>query len=186
MLHYILIIFSYSLFIGIICDQKRSGKMGRDTVNWSTTIAFGAIYFFCLTYVYEKLLQHILLNRINSYKGYILFSGASSGIYCILFFLGIIILGKAMICELPNVWTWLVFLISIIINVTLIIKAVDLYYEAMVKAFGENVFDDLYTSLSKTKRPDLTNTLLNLKWIVMICPCAAYLIQLLRSHSDNS
>ena len=179
MLHYILIILAYSLFIGIIYDQKKGGKMGGDTVDWTVPIGFGAIYFFCLTFLYEKLLQYILLKRVGSYEGYTLFSAVGSGVYLILFFFGLIMLGILMDCKLPNIWTILVFIISLVINVILITKSTNLYYEAMKVNFGDHIFEDFYTSLSKTTRPDMANTLLNLKWIVMICPGVFYLIQLL-------
>ncbi|MBO4864874.1 MAG: hypothetical protein J5517_10960 [Eubacterium sp.] len=175
MLHYILIFLTYLLFIGIACDPKFRNNSG---VELRVPIIFGAIYIFMLTVLYEKLLVYILLNHIHSHEGYIAFSAIGSGLYSIFYFAGLIILGRLMACPTPNMWTIIVFVIALIANIYLITRATGLYYDAMLKNFGDDIFNNFYISLSETKRPDIANTFLNLKWIVMIIPSVFYQFQI--------
>ena len=65
MLHYILVFLSYILFFIIACDDKHRVKA---EYNLSTPIIIGAIHIFLLTFLYEKLLVSILLNKVHSHE----------------------------------------------------------------------------------------------------------------------
>ena len=182
MLHYILVFLTYILFIAAACDDKYRVKAD---FKLSVPIITCALHVFLLTFLYEKLLVSILLNKIHSHDGYILFSAIGSGVYTILFFAGLVVIGYLMACPLPNRVTIIVFIISLILNIYLITKATGYYYEEMLKNMGNGIFDNFYSSLSTTKRPAVSDTLLNLKWIVMIIPGVAYLIQLITNKSED-
>ena len=181
MFHILLVIISYICFNVIVYDVKTKREGGL-TIAPSVLLFFSGIHIILLTVVYEQLLVHILLHNVHSYKGYILFSAIGSGLYMIFFFIGLMILGKLMECPLPNIWTILILIIALAANVMLITKATNLYYEEMFKNFGEDIFINFYKSLSETERPDTANTLLNLKWLVMIIPGIAYLVQILKQN----
>ena len=182
MLHYILVFLSYILFFIIACDDKHRVKA---EYNLSTPIIIGAIHIFLLTFLYEKLLVSILLNKIHSHEGYILFSAIGSGVYTILFFAGLLLLGYLMACPGPNKLTVIIFIVSLILNIYLITKATGYYYDAMLQNIEGDIFSNFYSSLSTTVRPAISDTLLNLKWIVMIIPGISYLIRVITYKNED-
>ena len=186
MYHFLLIIWTYAIFIGVIYDLKRKRKIDGDYVDPPISITFAIIYLIILTALYEKLLQFILLNKIDSYGEYISFSPIGSGIYMILFFLGLVILGKLLGCPAPNLWTIITFLVMLTINIFIMLKSTNIYYDILVKEMGNNLFDNFYDSLIHTERLDIVNTLLNIKWTVMIVPGLFYLGQILFAAKSTS
>ena len=180
MLHYILIFLVYVIFIALV-NAHNHGRNNTNVAGLSTVIFLGIAIFVFLTVLYEKILVIILLHNVSSHAGYIAFSAIASGLYMILFFAGLVILADLMGRSFPNIWTIIVFIISLIINIILITKATSIYYDEMIKNFGDHVFENFYESLSKTDRGNTANALLNLKWIVMAVPGVFYLFQLLNT-----
>lgn len=178
MLHYILIFFTYAGFLVIVFNLKNGYRADKNTVNWPPAVLFGGIYFILLTALYEKSLVYILLNKVNSQSSFIAFSTIGSGMYMILFSIGTLVLSKLTLCKAPNIWTYIVFIIGLIINITLMFHVANLNYAEMVKNFGDTVFEDFYFTLSQTKRTNSANLLLDLKWIVMCIPSVFYIIQI--------
>ena len=186
MLHYILIFFIYAGFLGIVFDLKKGYRADKNTVNWPSSVFFGCIYFVLLTALYEKFLVFILLNMVNSHSRFLAFSTLGSGMYMILFSFGTLTLSRLTLCKAPDIWTYIVFIICLFINVTLMYSVATLNYAEMVKNFGDAVFEDFYIALSKTTRTDTANSLLDLKWIVMYIPSVFYLIQIVKDLKENS
>ena len=184
MFHILLVIISYVVFIALIYDMKTK-RDGGLSIEPSVLLLFSVVHILLLTVVYEQLLMHILLHKVDSYGGYISFAAVGSGVYMIFYFAGLMIIGKLTGCPLPNLWTLIVFIISLAVNVLLITKATNIYYDEMIRNFSETVFTDFYKSLSGTTRPALANTLLNLKWLVMIIPGVVYLIQILKNKKND-
>ncbi|SEQ88938.1 hypothetical protein SAMN02910369_02625 [Lachnospiraceae bacterium NE2001] len=178
MLHYILIFFIYAGFLGTVFNLKEGYRADKNTVNWPPAVLFGGVYFILLTILYEKFLVYILLNMVNSLGTFLAFSTIGSGMYMVLFSFGTLALSKLTLCKSPDLWTYIVFVIGLIINVTLMFKVATLNYAEMVKNFGDAVFEDFYLSLSETTRTDTANKLLDLKWIVMCIPSVFYIIQI--------
>ena len=175
-MHYILVFLTYILFFAVACDTKYRVKAEFEL---SAPIIIGVIHIFLLTFLYEKFLVYILLNKIHSHDSYILFSAIGSGVYTILFFIGLLVIGYLIACPAPNRLTFIIFIISLILNIYLITKATNYYYDEMSKNIGDHIFDNFYISLTTTKRPAISDKLLNLKWIVMIIPGISYLIQII-------
>jgi hypothetical protein len=142
MLHYILIFLIYAGFLGIVFELKKGYRADKNTVNWPPAVLFGGIYFILLTVLYEKLLIFILLNKINSHSTFLTFSTIGSGMYMILFSFGTFVLSKLTLCKSPDLWTYIVFVIGLFINVTLMFKVATLNYAEMVNNFGDAVFED--------------------------------------------
>ena len=178
MLHYILIFLIYAGFLVIVFELKNGYRADKNTVNWPPAVFFGGIYFILLTALYEKILVFILLNKVNSHGSFLAFSTIGSGMYMILFSLGTLALSKLTLCKSPDIWTYIVFIIGLIINVSLMYRVATLNYTEMVKNFGDTVFENFYITLSGTKRTDTANALLDLKWIVMCIPSVFYIIQI--------
>lgn len=178
MLHYILIFIIYAGSLGIVFYLKDCYRADKNTVSWSPTVFFGCIYFILLTALYEKILVLILLNAVNSYGSYLAFSTIGSGMYMVLFSFGTLALSKLMLCKSPDMWTYIVFIIGLFINVTLMFNVANLNYAEMVKNFGDAVFENFYATLSQTTRTNTANLLLDLKWIVMCIPSVFYIIQI--------
>ena len=180
MLHYILVFIVYAGFLGIVFQLKEGYRADKNVVDWKPTVIFAIVYFILLTALYEKILVTILLNAVKNHGSFMAFDMIGSGLYMILLSAGTLILGKFMLCKKPNMWTYIIFVIALIINVAIMKKVAALNYAAMVDKFGDAVFEDFYTSLSQTKRPKLSDTLLNLKWGVMIIPSVFYIGQIIR------
>ena len=176
MFHFLLILISYTCFIGLIYGTKRKNNE-HESIRLSVTLFWFALIIFALVIVYESVLQHILLHNVSSHTGFIAFAGIGSGLYMILYFAGLIILGGFLQCKLPNKWTIIFFVIALIINILLMVKSSSLYYAEIEKVFGSKTFQDLFVAMSQTKRTDTANFLLNLKWIVMISPGVFYMMQ---------
>ncbi len=186
MLHYILVLVIYAGFLGIIFNLKKGYRADKNTVNWPPAVLFACIYFVLLTALYEKFLVFILLNVVNSHGSFLAFSTIGSGIYMVLFSFGMVALSKLTECKSPDMWTYIVFITGLAINVTLMFNVATLNYAEMVKNFGDAVFEDFYTTLSKTTRTDTANRLLDLKWIVMCIPSVFYIYQIIKNIKDNS
>ena len=185
MLHYILIFFIYAGFLGTVFNLKEGYRADKNTVNWPPAVLFGGVYFILLTILYEKFLVYILLNMVNSLGTFLAFSTIGSGMYMVLFSFGTLALSKLTLCKSPNLWTYIVFVIGLFINVTLMFKVATLNYAEMVNNFGDAVFEDFYLSLSETTRTDTANRLLDLKWIVMCIPSVFYIIQIAKDLKDD-
>ncbi len=186
MLHYILIFIIYVGFLGIVFNLKNGYRADKNTVNWPPAVFFGCIYFILLTALYEKILVSILLNSVNSYSSFLAFSTIGSGTYMILFSLGTLALSKLMLCKSPDMRTYIVFIIGLFINVTLMYRVANLNYTEIVKNFGDAVFENFYVTLSQTTRTSTANLLLDLKWIVMCVPSVFYIFQITKDLRENS
>ena len=186
MLHYILIFITYAGFLGIIFELKNGYRADKNTVNWPPAVFFGGVYFILLTALYEKLLVFILLNKVNSHGSFLAFSTIGSGMYMVLFSFGTFVLSKLMLCKSPDMWTYIIFIICLFINVTLMYRVATLNYAEMVKNFGDAVFENFYVTLSETTRTNTANLLLDLKWIVMCIPSVFYIIQITKDLRENS
>ena len=184
MLHYILIFIIYTGFLVIVFDLKNGYRADKNTVNWLPAVFFGCIYFILLTALYEKLLVFILLNAVNSHGSFLAFSTIGSGMYMVLFSFGTLVLSKLTLCKNPDMWTYIVFMIGLFINVTLMFNVATLNYAEMIKNFGDAVFENFYITLSQTKRTDTANSLLDLKWIVMCIPSVFYIIQIVKDLKE--
>ena len=178
MLHYILVFLVYGVFIALLHIHKH-GRDDTNSADLSKVILIAIIIILMLTVLYEKFLVFVLLHNVHSHTGYIMFSAVGSGLYMILFFIGLIVIANLMGRNTPDKWTIMFFIISLIANIFLVTRATGIYYEEMVKNFGDRIFDDFYKSLSTTNRTDTANALLNLKWMVMAVPAGFYLYQLL-------
>ena len=185
MLHYILMFLIYAGFLGIVFDLKKGYRADKNTVYWPPAVFFGGMYFILLTILYEKLLVYILLNMVNSHGSFLAFSTIGSGMYMVLFSIGTLALSKLTLCKSPDMWTYIVFVIGLIINVTLMFEVATLNHAEMVKNFGDAIFEDFYITLSETARTDTANRLLDLKWIVMCIPSVFYIIQLAKNLDEN-
>ena len=178
MLHYILVFLVYGVFIALLHFHKH-GRDDTNSANLTTVIIIGIAIILLLTVLYEKFLVFVLLHNVSSHASYITFSAVGSGLYMILFFIGLIVIANLMGRNTPNKWIIIVFIISLIANIFLVTRATGIYYEEMIKNIGTNLFDNFYEALSTTYKTDTANALLNLKWIVMAVPAVFYLYQLL-------
>ncbi len=183
MLHYLLVIISYIGFIGLVYAIKI--KPEQRSVRLAVPVTFGIFCIFFLNIVYESILQFALLHNVKSHAAYISFAAIGSGLYMIFYFAGLVILANMMECDLPNLWTIIFFVITLVINIILMTKSSSIMYEEIYSIFGSNTFDNLYETLSQTTRPAAANMLLNLKWIVMICPGVFYLMQVLSKRTSE-
>jgi hypothetical protein len=103
-----------------------------------------------------------------------------SGGYVVLFFIGITILGMMLGAKNPDIWTYTVLAITVLINVMLVVKAANIHFDEMELMFGEKVFDDFYKTLSENRVQGLVKQLYNIKWTVMVVPGIFYIYQILK------
>lgn len=179
MLHYFLVILVYAGFIGIVYAHKnKSGMGGR--ISLSLPLSFYVLYLVILFSVYERFLTYLILNKVDSRSSYIATCAAESGGYVILFFIGIVILGMMLGAKNPDIWTYVVLIAVLILNVLLVVRAANIHFDEMELSFGEKVFEDFYKTLSENRVEGLVQRLYNIKWIVMVIPGIFYICQILR------
>lgn len=80
----------------------------------------------------------------------------------------------------PDILTYMVLVIVLIINVLIVVKAANIHFDEMELMFGEKVFDDFYKTLSENRVKGQVKSLYNIKWLLMAVPAIVYLCQILR------
>ena len=179
MLHYFLVILVYAGFIGIVYAHKNKSGMGS-RISLSLPLSFYVLYLIILFAVYERILTYLILNKVDSRSSYIATCAAGSGGYVILFFIGIVILGMMLGAKNPDIWTYVVLIAVLILNVLLVVRAANIHFDEMELSFGEKVFEDFYKTLSENRVEGLVQRLYNIKWTVMVVPGIFYICQILR------
>lgn len=179
MLHYFLVILVYAGFIGIVYAHKNKSGMGsRESL--ALPLSFYVLYLIILFAVYERILTYLILHKVSSRSSYITVCAAGSGGYVILFFIGAVVLGMMFGAKNPDIWTYTVLVIVLIINVLLVVKAANIHFDEMELMFGEKVFEDFYKTLSENRVDGPVKNLYNIKWTVMVFPEIFYIYQILK------
>lgn len=179
MLHYLLVILVYAVFIGIVYTHKNKNGMGSKT-SLSLPFGFYVLYLVILFSVYERILTYLILHKVDSRSSYIAVCAAGSGGYVLLFFIGTVILGMMLGAKNPDILTYMVLVIVLIINVLIVVKAANIHFDEMELMLGEKVFDDFYKTLSENRVKGQVKSLYNIKWLLMAVPAIVYLCQILR------
>ncbi len=180
-LHYFLVVLVYAGFIGIVYAYENKSGIGSG-ISLSVPFSFYIMYLVILFSVYERILTYLILHKVSTRSSYIAVCAAGSGGYVILFFVGAVILGMIFGAKKPDIPTYSILMIALIINVLLVVEAANMHFDEMELMFGEKVFDDFYKTLSENRVVGPVKRLYNIKWTVMVIPEIFYIYRILRSR----